>query len=89
MNLKSRKILRYWSKPHKEIDYTQIDKDIIKEFQGSHPAVIQNFFPEEAAVFQADPSYRLSKKEKKHRIMLLFEKWFGLETSKKHYKEIL
>ncbi len=88
MNLKSKKVLRYWNKPHKEIDYTQIDKDIIKEFQGKHPAVIKGFFPEEATVFQADPTYSLSTKEKKHRLMLLFEKWFGLETSKKHYKEI-
>jgi len=89
MNLKSRKILRYWNKPHKEIDYTQIDQDIIKEFQGSHPTIIKGFFPDETTIFQADPSYPLSKKEKKHRLMLLFEKWFGLETSKKHYKEIL
>jgi len=89
MNLKSRKILRYWNKPHKEIDYTQIDKKIIKEYQGSHPAVIKGFFPEETTIFQADPSYTLSKKERKHRLMLLFERWFGLETSKKHYKEIL
>ncbi len=89
MNLKSRKILRYWNKPHKEIDYTQIDTKIIKEYQGSHPAVIEGFFPEETTIFQADPSYTLSKKERKHRLMLLFERWFGLETSKKHYKEIL
>jgi len=89
MNLKSQKVLKYWNKPHKEIDYTQIDKDIIKEFQGTHPAVIDGFFPEEDTIFRADPTYSLSPKERKHRLMLLFEKWFGLETSKKHYKEIL
>ena len=88
MNMKSKKILRYWNKPHREIDYSQIDGKIVKEFTGTHPAVIDGFFPIETGVFKTDPSYTLTRKEKKHRLMLLLEKWFGLETSKKHYKEI-
>ena len=37
-------------------------------------------------LFQVDPSYKLTKKQKKHRIMIFFEKLFGLELSKKHFK---
>ncbi|MEN8200138.1 MAG: glycosyltransferase [Thermodesulfobacteriota bacterium] len=88
MNLKSKQVQRYWNKSHRDINYHQIDQKIIKEFQGSHPALIQGWFPEEEGIFQADPGHVLSRKERKHRLMLHLEKWFGLELSKKHYKEI-
>lgn len=88
MNLKSRQVQRYWNKVHQEIDYRQIDQKILKEFRGSHPALIKEWFPREEGLFQADPAYRLGRKEIKHRLMLCLEKWFGLELSKKHYKQI-
>lgn len=88
MNLKSQHVEQYWSKQYKRIDYKQIDQKIIKRFEGSHPALISNWFPNENDVFQADPSRSLSRKEIKHRFMLLLEKWFGLELSKKHYKQL-
>lgn len=88
MNLKSQQVQQYWNKQHKGVDYSQIDQKIIKEFKGSHPALIQGWFPQEEGVFQADPSRTLSRKEIKHRLMLQFEKWFGLELSKKHYKQL-
>jgi len=89
MNLKASQVQRYWDKSHSEIDYRQVDQKIIKEFKGSHPALMHNCFPAEVGVFQADPSYRLSIKEIKHRLMLQFEKWFHLELSKKHYKQVI
>ncbi|WP_458699945.1 glycosyltransferase [Sulfurospirillum sp. 1307] len=86
MNLKSQKVQQYWNKSHKKIDYRKIDNTILKEFKGIHPKIIQKWLPKEKGVFKVDLNHKLSKKEKKHRIMLKLEEIFGLELSKKHYK---
>ena len=86
MNLKSQQVQRYWGKSHTKIDYSQIDSNILKKFEGTHPNVIQEWIPNNLGVFKADPSYKLTKKQKKHRIMLKIENIFGVELSKKHYK---
>jgi len=88
MNLKSQKVQKYWNKKHKAIDYKEIDQQIIKEFVGSHPAIVKDWIPKVKGLFQANPNYQLTRKEKKHRLMIKFENWFGLELSKKHYKLI-
>ena len=86
MNLKSEKVQKYWGGKAKKIDYSQMDQSIIKEFKGSHPKIIKDWLPNENEVFRADPNYKPSKKQKKHRVMITIEKFFGLELSKKHYK---
>lgn len=85
MNLKSEKVQQYWNKSHQKINYADIDGSIIKAFEGTHPKVVQAWIPKEKGVFQANPSHILTKKEKKHRLMLKLEAIFGLELSKKHY----
>ena len=86
MNLKSKKVQKYWGKTHSKINYSQIDQSIIKEFLGSHPQSIQKWLPKEEGKFIADPFYKLGAKQKKHRKMIRLEKFFGLELSKKHFK---
>ncbi|QIR75406.1 glycosyltransferase [Sulfurospirillum diekertiae] len=88
MNLKSEKVQQYWNKGHKTINYADIDGSIVQEFKGTHPKIVQEWLPKEKGVFQADKHHVLTKKEKKHRIMLTLENLFGLELSKKHYKRI-
>ena len=86
MNLKSEKVQKYWGGKAKKIDYSKMDQSIIKEFKGSHPKIIKDWLPNENEVFKADPNYKPSKKQKKHRVMIIIEKFLGLELSKKHYK---
>jgi hypothetical protein len=86
MNLKSKQVQKYWSKLHKEIDYSQTDSKVFKEFNGTHPKVIEDWIPKDSGIFKADPKYKLSKRQKKHRVMLLIEKIFKIDLSKKHYK---
>ena len=86
MNLKSEKVQKYWGGSAKKIDYSKMDQSIIKKFQGTHPKIIQDWLPNDIELFQVDPGYKLTKKQKKHRIMIFFEKMFGLELSKKHFK---
>jgi hypothetical protein len=88
MNLKSKKVKKYWGDLHKEIDYSKIDKSILKEFKGNHPKLIKSWLPAEKGIFKTNENHTLSKKEKKHRLMIKLEKIFGLELSKKHFKLI-
>jgi hypothetical protein len=86
MNLKSEKVQKYWAKDPVKVDYSQMDQSIITEFQGSHPEVIKEWLPKESGLYKVDPNYKSTKKQKKHRMMIKFEKLFGIDLSKKHYK---
>ncbi len=86
MNLKSEKVQKYWGGEPAKIDYSKMDQSIIKEFIDTHPKIIQDWLPKNTGIYHADPNYQLTKKQKKHRLMLKLEKWFNLELSKKHYK---
>ena len=88
MNLKSSKIQKYWGGDPSIIDYSQMDQSIIEEFKGSHPEVIKNWLPQDDGIYISDPNYKLTKKQKKHRLMIWFENVFGVSLSKKHYKLI-
>jgi len=88
MNLKSKKVQKYWGEMPVVIDYSQMDQLIIQEFHGTHPEVIKDWLPKDNGLFKADSSYKITLKQKKHRIMLKLENFFGLELSKKHYKLI-
>jgi hypothetical protein len=86
MNLKSSKVQKYWGGGEAKIDYSQIDQLIIEEFIGSHPKIVKDWLPQDTGLYQADPAYKLTQKQKKHRIMIWLEKFFNLELSKKHFK---
>lgn len=88
MNLKSKKVQKYWGKPPTKIDYSQMDQSIIKKFNGTHPKVIEDWLPKASGIYQANPAYKLTSKQKKHRMIIKLEKFFGLDLSKKHYKLI-
>ena len=86
MNLKSKKVQKYWGKKSVKIDYSQIDQSIIEKFNGTHPAVVKDWLPNSNGLFIADPNYELTSKQKKHRLMIFLEKLFNLDLSKKHFK---
>jgi glycosyltransferase involved in cell wall biosynthesis len=87
MNLKSAAVLKYWqNRATTTVDYTQIDPATLRLFTGTHPKAVQGWLPKADGIFQADPNYRLSSREKKHRRMLKLEQWFGFRFNKKHYR---
>ncbi len=86
MNLKISKVQKYWDKNPFKIDYSQIDQSIIKKFEGTHPKIVKDWLPKDVGLYIADSSYKLTQKQKKHRVMVKLENFFGLELSKKHYK---
>ena len=87
MRLKASAVHKYWDdKPAAKADYTKIDPAMLKLFTGTHPKVLQDWLSKAEGLFQADPNYQLSSREKKHRLMLKLEKWFGFRFNKKHYR---
>jgi hypothetical protein len=67
-------------------NYAAIDPATLKLFTSTHPKTMQDWLPKAEGIFQADPNYKLSPREKKHRIMLKLEKCFGFRFDKKHYR---
>jgi hypothetical protein len=88
MNLKSKKVQKYWGKRYEKIDYTKMDHSIVKEFKGAHPKIMQKWLPKSDGLYEVDHDYKISRKQKKHRIMIRIENFLGLELSKKHFKLI-
>jgi hypothetical protein len=86
MNLKISKVQKYWDKDPFKIDYSQIDQSIIKNFEGTHPKIVKDWLPKDVGLYITDSSYKLTQKQKKHRVMIKLENLFGLDLSKKHYK---
>jgi hypothetical protein len=88
MNLKSQKVQKYWGGSPAVIDYSQIDQFIIAEFIGTHPETVKDWLPKETGIYLADPDYKLTKKQKKHRAIMKVESILGIDLSKKHFKLI-
>ena len=88
MNENTRHIQRYWNKAPVSVSYGDIDPAIIREFKGTHPAVIKDWLPESPALFELNPGYRLSSRDKRQRVKMFIEKITRLDLSKKHFKLI-
>ena len=86
MNLKVQKVQKYWGKKPVKIDYSQMDQAIIEKFEGSHPKIVKNWLPKEDGLYQSDPKYKLTRKQKNHQLKIKIENFFNLDLSKKHYK---
>ena len=86
MNLKSKKVQKYWGKQSTRIEYSNMDQSIIKEFKGTHPEIVKEWLPKSTEIYQSNPLYKLTLKQKKHRIMIKLENFFGVDLSKKHFK---
>lgn len=87
MQEKARQVSKYWGhSPPAFQDYSQIDSSILQPFDGTHPAVVHDWLHHNAEhVFVADPAYRLSKREHRHRWIMKLERWLGRDLTKKHF----
>lgn len=89
MREKIRQVGRYWGQDHPLFNGYQIDPEALAPFTGNHPQVVRDWLKNEAEqTYSPDPSYLPTKKEQRHRQMMRFERWFGIELSKKHYRLI-
>jgi len=76
---------RFWAVPPGRVNYGAIDPQVLRGFTGTHPGVVRDWLPPAEGVWQADPGYRLTRRDRKHRWMMRAERWFGWQFNKKHY----
>lgn len=80
---------RYWAKDVFYGTYGDIDPEQIGTFEGSHPAVMDAWLRTHASPgFEFSPQHRLTRRERKHRLLAKLENRFGWDFSKKHFKVI-
>lgn len=90
MNSKLKQIGKYWGSDHHDFrGYGSIDVAELREFKGSHPAVMRNWLEQEAELsFAQDQEYELSRRDIRNRVRFWIEDRFGLEISKKHFSSL-
>ena len=87
INQRKQGVAKYWHKKSvPQVVYADIDPRTLRRFEGTHPKVIQDWLTPAEGLFPADPNHRLTSRERKHRLMLKIEQWFGVEFRKKHYR---
>jgi glycosyltransferase involved in cell wall biosynthesis len=88
MREKNARIGRYWGKNHPLFNGYQIDPKSLTPFTQTHPAVVKNWLVNEAEQhFTPNSQHKLTKREIKHRIMMLIENLFHFKfTISKHHK---
>jgi hypothetical protein len=87
LDQRKQSVAKYWSdRPWTPTVHAEIDPQTLHLFTGTHPKVVQEWLPTAKGLFQANPNHRLTARERKHRLMLRLEKWFGVRFNKNHYR---
>ncbi len=87
MQMKIRKVSKYWGKNDEGFAGYDIDPEVLKPFHGNHPNIMEEWIKNCAEVdFRPNPNHVLTKREKRHRLGMKMEKLFGIDLSRKHFK---
>jgi hypothetical protein len=87
MQKKMDQVSRYWSHEPPKIQYSQVDARMLTRYDGSHPAIMEQWLETEAQQdFAIDPHYRLTRRDQRLRVKQSIEQWTGLDLSRKHFK---
>jgi glycosyltransferase involved in cell wall biosynthesis len=86
MREKTARVGKYWKHDHPLFKGYVIDPKMLAPFGGEHPALVRDWLATQAEPhYQPDPAYAPTRRDRKHRRMMMLERWFGWELSKKHY----
>ncbi len=82
------RIYRYWDQePPKTFNYGNVDPKALGPFTGKHPRVMKEWLETEAEWnFELNPAHKLTRRERKHRVLTKLYNWFGWDFSKRHYR---
>jgi len=75
----------FGNKPEERIDLGEVDPRILRPFTGTHPAAVQAWLPRTNEPFRANPTYCLTPRDRRHRLLLQFEQLTGYRFNRKHY----
>lgn len=84
---KQRETKAYYQEAPTVHPYALVDATIIRRFEGTHPAVMRDWVRDHAEqAFTPDPNYILSRRDKRQRVKMFFERTLGIDTGKDHFK---
>lgn len=87
MQEKMNRVCQYWSHAVPEIDYGKIDSKSLRRFDGTHPAIMDQWIDEESERgYEPSEKHTPTRRELKHRWAMFLEKLFKCDLSKKHYR---
>jgi hypothetical protein len=87
---KIKQVSKYWGddSPDSFSTYGNIDTGELRAFTDSHPAIVSEWIKNEAELtFTQNPNYKITLKDRKHRIRFWLDEKLGWDISKKHYTE--
>ena len=89
-NKKLQQVGKFWGTEHgKFTTYGKIDTAELRPFNGVHPKIMSSWLSNFAELdFLPDPSYRVTRRDLRNRLRFWFEETFGVEISKKHYRDL-
>jgi len=90
-NEKIKQVGKYWGdeEPNTFSTYGNIDLAEIRPFTGTHPNIVKDWLRTEAELeFEQNPNYKVTLKDKKHRIRFWLDEKLGWDISKKHYHDL-
>jgi glycosyltransferase involved in cell wall biosynthesis len=89
LGAKAAVVNQYWGEEIWPSKYGRIDPQRIGPFRGTHPQIIRPWLESHAnEALNFDPEYRITPRERKHRLLGRLEKHFGWDFSKRHFKII-
>ena len=84
-NEKSRQIEKLWNRSAKDYHLEEIDATTLRPFEGTHPSAILGWLPKAEGVFKPNPAHKLTKRERKCRMLSFFEKVLHRDFSRRHF----
>jgi len=90
-NEKNKQVGQYWgnNNPDEFLTYSNVDSRELRPFTESHPAIVKDWLKTEAELeFKINPNYKITSKDKKHRIRFWLDEKLGIDISKKHYIDL-
>ncbi len=87
---KIKQVSKYWGdeNPNTFSSYGNIDLGELRPFTGTHPEIMREWLKHEAELnFSQNPNYKITLKDRKHRIRFWLDEKLGWDISKKHYIE--
>lgn len=70
----------------KDIGIGRIDPRVLRPYAGTHPAAVQSWLPPGDGLYEPDPDYVPTSRDKRHRLQMRIERLLGFEFNRSHYR---
>lgn len=76
----------FGARPEHAIDLGAVAPWVLQPFDGTHPACVRDWLPRAEGLFQANPDYAPTCRDRRHRLLMGLERRLGFEFNRCHYR---